>query len=66
MYFESYGIPRIGGRILGLLLVADEPLSADSIASVLRVSCASVSTNFKLLLTSSLAEKVTFAGDRAN
>jgi predicted transcriptional regulator len=65
MYFGSYGIPRIGGRILGLLLVAHEPLSAESIASILKASRASISTNFRLLLTSGLAEKVTFPGDRA-
>ena len=64
MYFESYGIPRIGGRILGLLLVAHEPLSAERIASILKVSRASISTNFRVLLTSGLAEKVTFPGDR--
>ena len=64
MYFESYGIPRIGGRILGLLLIAHEPLSADRIASILKVSRASISTNFRVLLTSGLAEKVTFPGDR--
>jgi DNA-binding transcriptional regulator GbsR (MarR family) len=64
MYFESYGIPRIGGRILGLLLVAHEPLSAARIASILKVSRASLSTNFRVLLTSGLAEKITFPGDR--
>src|SRR5271157_5308726 len=63
-YFESYGIPRIGGRILGLLLVTHEPLSAEDIATILKVSRGSVSTNFQLLLTSALAEKVTFQGDR--
>src|SRR5512138_623944 len=64
MYFESYGIPRIGGRILGLLLIAHEPLSAERIASILKVSRASISTNFRILLTSGLAEKVTYPGDR--
>lgn len=64
MYFESYGIPRIGGRILGLLLITHEPLSAERIASMLKVSRASVSTNFRILLTSGLAEKVAFPGDR--
>jgi len=64
MYFESYGIPRIGGRILGLLLIAHEPLSAERIASILKVSRASVSTNFRILLTSGLAEKLTYPGDR--
>ena len=64
MYFESYGIPRIGGRILGLLLIAHEPLSAEQIASILKVSRASISTNFRLLLASNLAERVTYPGDR--
>ena len=64
MYFESFGIPRIGGRILGLLLIAHEPLSAERIAAILKVSRASISTNFRLLLTSNLAEKVTYPGDR--
>lgn len=63
-YFESYGIPRIGGRILGLLLVAHEPLSAEDISAVLRVSRGSVSTNFRLLLAGGLAEKVSFPGGR--
>jgi DNA-binding transcriptional regulator GbsR (MarR family) len=64
MYFESYGIPRIGGRMLGLLLAAHEPLSAERIASILQVSRASISTNFRILLTTGFAEKVTFPGDR--
>jgi DNA-binding transcriptional regulator GbsR (MarR family) len=63
-YFESYGIPRIGGRILGLLLVAHESLSAEDISALLRISRASVSTNFRLLLASGLAEKVSFPGSR--
>jgi DNA-binding transcriptional regulator GbsR (MarR family) len=64
LYFESYGISRIGGLILGLLMIAHEPLSAEEIASILKVSRASVSTNFRVLLTSALAEKITLHGDR--
>lgn len=64
-FFESYGIPRIGGRVLGLLLVAHEPLTAEQIAAILKVSRASISTNFRLLLTSGLAEKIYLPGDRA-
>jgi predicted transcriptional regulator len=63
-YFESYGIPRIGGRILGLLLVSNEPLSAENIAATLKVSRASVSTNLRFALHSGLAEKISFPGDR--
>jgi DNA-binding transcriptional regulator GbsR (MarR family) len=63
-FFESYGIPRIGGRILGLLLVAHEPLSAESISTILKVSRASVSTNLRFALQVGLAEKTSFPGDR--
>lgn len=63
-YFEQYGIARIGGRILGLLMIADRPLSLDEIATCLRVSRASVSTNIRLATASDLADLVTFPGDR--
>ncbi|HLZ24118.1 MAG TPA: hypothetical protein VKQ30_18545 [Ktedonobacterales bacterium] len=64
VYFERYGLPRIGGRILGLLLVADRPLSLDDMASSLRVSRASISTNIRLIIASSLAEQISLPGDR--
>jgi DNA-binding transcriptional regulator GbsR (MarR family) len=64
MYFESQGIPRIGGRILGLLMLAHSPLSAEDMATVLNISRASISTNFRLLLSSGLVEKVAQRGDR--
>ncbi len=65
-YFESFGFPRIGGRILGLLLIAPAPLDAASISTTLKVSRASVSTNLRLLLHIGLAEKTSFPGDRTN
>ncbi len=64
IYSEQYGIARIGGRILGLLMIADRPLSLDEIATRLRVSRASVSTNIRLATANDLAELVTFPGDR--
>ena len=64
LYFENQGIPRIGGRILGLLLITHQPLAADQIASLLRVSRGSISTNMRLLLISGLVEKVSSHGDR--
>jgi len=63
-YFERYGLARIGGRIIGLLMVADHPLSLDEIATRLQVSRASVSTNIRLATANDLAELVTFPGDR--
>ncbi len=64
MYFENYGVPRIGGRMLGLLLVTPEPLSAESMSGILKVSRASVSTNLRMLLQVGWAEKASFPGDR--
>lgn len=57
MYFEDQGVPRIGGRILGLLMIAHEPLSADEIARILKVSRASVSTNIRMLTNSGMVDK---------
>ena len=64
MYFENQGIPRIGGRMLGLLMIAHRPLSAEDLAAILKVSRASLSTNFRSLLLSGLVDKVTLYGDR--
>ncbi len=64
MYFESSGIPRIGGRVLGLLMIAHEPLSADDIAQILKVSRASLSTNLRTLTVSGLIEKTSILHDR--
>jgi predicted transcriptional regulator len=66
MYFETFGIPRIGGRILGLLMIAHEPLSAEHIESILKVSRGSVSTNMRMLIGSGLAEKISPLGKRTS
>jgi DNA-binding MarR family transcriptional regulator len=63
-YFEKYGLPRIGGRMLGLLIIADRPLSLDDLAHTLHVSRASVSTNIRLIVASGFAEAITVPGDR--
>lgn len=64
VYFEAAGLPRLCGRLLGLLTVADRPLSLDDMASALKVSRASVSTNIRLAVTTGLAEPVAIPGDR--
>ncbi len=63
-YFESFGIPRIGGRMLGLLLTSEQPLSSENISAILKVSRASISTNLRMLLAVGWAEKTSFPGDR--
>jgi len=64
IYFETEGVPRIGGRILGLMLSTQGPLSAQQLADRLKVSRASISTNIRMLTASGLVEKVAFLDQR--
>jgi len=64
IFFQSEGLPRIGGRIFGLLLLADQPRSIESIAQELKVSKPSVSTNTRVLERWGFVERVGRPGDR--
>lgn len=66
MYYENYGIPRIGGRILGLMLISGQPLSAEKIANLLKVSRGSVSTNVRLLASNELLERISVMGEKVD
>lgn len=61
---QADGAPRIAGQVLGLLLLADEPLSLNRIAEDLGVSKASASTNTRLLETRGMAVRVARKGSR--
>jgi DNA-binding transcriptional regulator GbsR (MarR family) len=61
---ESDGLPRIAGRIFGLLLISEDALSLDELAAELRVSKASVSTNARLLEHRGVLELVSRPADR--
>jgi DNA-binding transcriptional regulator GbsR (MarR family) len=63
-HFEAEGVPRIGGRLFGFLLLQEEPRSLDEMAELLRVSKTSVSTNARLLDQWGLIQRVTRPGDR--
>lgn len=62
--FEQDGFARIGGRILGHLMLQTEAQSLDAIAEDLQVSKASVSTNTRMLEGLGALERVTRPGDR--
>lgn len=61
---ERDGLPRIAGRILGLLLITPGALSIDDIAAGLGVSRASVSTDARRLVGLGKIERVGRPGDR--
>lgn len=61
---EGEGLPRTAGRMMGLLMLYDGPLSIDDISRELKVSRASVSTNGRLLESIEIATRVTRPGDR--
>lgn len=64
LHFEDEGTPRIGGRLIGLLILAEKPLSLGRIAELLKVSPASVSTNIRQFHNKGLVEEVSYPGDR--
>ncbi|HET9983721.1 MAG TPA: MarR family transcriptional regulator [Longimicrobiales bacterium] len=63
-YFEADGIPRIGGRLYGYLILQDQPRALEDLAGALAVSKTSISTNARLLEQWGLIERVTQPGDR--
>ena len=64
LYYEHLGVPRIGGRILGLLMMARRPLTLDDMASLLHVSRASISTNARMNVAVGMVRHVSLPGDR--
>lgn len=62
-FYENYGLQRIGGQILGLLIIMDIPLTTEDIQNILQISKASISTNLKLILNSGV-EEIRYSGDR--
>ncbi|MFL5401916.1 MAG: GbsR/MarR family transcriptional regulator [Gemmatimonadales bacterium] len=61
---ETDGLPRIAGRIFGLLLVSEDARSLDDLAAELRVSKGSASTNARLLEQRGLLERICRPADR--
>ena len=61
---ESDGLPRIAGRIFGLLLLSEDCRSLDDLAEELGVSKGSVSTNARLLEQRGVLERNSRPSDR--
>jgi DNA-binding transcriptional regulator GbsR (MarR family) len=58
LYFEQMGLPRMAGRVLGVLLICDPPAqSLTDLSGILQASKSSISTTTRLLIEMSLIER---------
>jgi DNA-binding transcriptional regulator GbsR (MarR family) len=65
LYFEQMGLPRMAGRVLGVLLISDPPeQSLNDLTEVLQASKSSMSTTARLLSEMGLIERVSSAKPR--
>ena len=65
LLFESLGLPRMAGRVLGRLLIADPPhQSMPDLVEALLASKASISNSTRLLLQMGFIERVSLPGHR--
>lgn len=59
LFFEQMGLPRMAGRILGVLLISDPPAqSITDISQTLKASKSSISIMARLLVEDGLIERV--------
>jgi DNA-binding transcriptional regulator GbsR (MarR family) len=61
---QADGLPRIAGRIMGLMIVHGGPFGFTDLAERLSVSRASISTNTRLLEDLGVIERTAMPGDR--
>jgi DNA-binding transcriptional regulator GbsR (MarR family) len=61
---QGHSLPRIAGRILGLLVLEGRPFGLRELAERLQVSRASVSTNARLLADLGVIGRIAKPGDR--
>jgi len=65
LYFEQMGLPRMAGRVLGVLLISDPPeQSLNDLTEVLQASKSSMSTTARLLSEMGLIERASSAKPR--
>lgn len=62
--YQHFGLPKLMGRIVGLLLEEEEPLSLDEITDRLQVSKGPVSQVMRRLADRELVELIWVPGDR--
>jgi len=63
-FYEHWGMTQTFGRMFGILMVADEPISLDDLSTLLHVSKAAVSNNVRLYRELGFIRRVKKPGDR--
>lgn len=65
LLFDQFGMPRMVGRVLGVLLISTEPdLSAEELAEALKASRGSISSATRSLVQMGLVQRRTRTGER--
>lgn len=64
MIYQADSLPRIAGRIVGLLMIKDAPFSLQELSDHLQVSRGSISTNTRLLEQIGMINRIAKLGER--
>lgn len=64
LILQAEGLPRIAGRIMGLMIVHEGPFGFNELSERLSVSRASISTNTRLLEDLGVIQRTATPGDR--
>ncbi len=64
LILQTEGFPRIAGRLLGIFVLREGPLSFQELSDALQISRGSVSTNTRLLESLGAVERVAMPGER--
>jgi DNA-binding transcriptional regulator GbsR (MarR family) len=64
LIYQGEGLPRIAGRIIGLMIVNARAFSFDELAKELKISRGSVSTNTRLLEGFGVLDRISRPGER--
>lgn len=63
-FLENEGVPPLGGRIFGVLLLSGQTLTLDDLSARSAASKASASSNSRMLERMGLVERLSLPGDR--
>jgi DNA-binding transcriptional regulator GbsR (MarR family) len=64
LIYQAEGMPRIAGRIIGLMILNARPFSFDELSKALKISRGSVSTNTRMLEAWGVLQRVSMPGER--